>query len=83
MKRNLKIEKKKETRMGIMTEVRNEGINTLNAELNPICHLLAFFESHHIYHVSRIGVKETKEEGRKQRRKRKMKEERKSARRKE
>ena len=31
--------------------------NPLNAELNPICHLLALLESHHILHVSRIRVK--------------------------
>ena len=28
----------------------------LNAELNPICHLLALLEAHHILHVSRIRV---------------------------
>ena len=33
-------------------------INTLNAELNPICHLLALLEAHHILHVSRIRVKQ-------------------------
>jgi len=27
--------------------------NPLNAELNPICPLLALFEDHHILHVSR------------------------------
>jgi len=32
-------------------------INTLNAELNPICHLLALLEAHHILHVGRIRVK--------------------------
>jgi len=31
-------------------------INPLNAELNPICHLLALLEAHHILHVSRIRV---------------------------
>ena len=31
-------------------------INPLNAELNPICHLLALLGAHHILHVSRIGV---------------------------
>ena len=30
--------------------------NPLNSELNPICHLLALFEAHHILHVSRIRV---------------------------
>jgi hypothetical protein len=32
-------------------------INTLNAELIPICHLLALLGAHHILHVSRISVK--------------------------
>jgi hypothetical protein len=30
--------------------------NTLNAKLNPICHLLALLGAHHIFHVSRIRV---------------------------
>ena len=30
--------------------------NPLNAELNPICHLLALLGAHHILHVSRIRV---------------------------
>jgi hypothetical protein len=30
--------------------------NPFNAELNPICHLLAFLGAHHILHVSRIRV---------------------------
>jgi hypothetical protein len=32
-------------------------INPFNAELNPICHLLALLGAHHILHVSRIRVK--------------------------
>jgi len=32
-------------------------INPLNAEINPICHLLALLEDRHILHVSRIRVK--------------------------
>jgi len=32
-------------------------INPLNAELNPICHLLALLGVHHFLHVSRIKVK--------------------------
>jgi len=32
----------------------------LNTELNPICHLLALLGAHHIFHVSRIRVKEHK-----------------------
>jgi hypothetical protein len=31
-------------------------INPLNAELNPICHLLALLGAHLIFHVSRIRV---------------------------
>jgi len=31
--------------------------NPLNSQLNPICHLLALLEAHHILHVSRIRVK--------------------------
>jgi hypothetical protein len=30
----------------------NFMFNTLNAELNPICHLLALLEAHYILHVS-------------------------------
>ena len=32
-------------------------VNHLNAELNPICHLLALLRAHHILHVSRVRVK--------------------------
>jgi len=32
-------------------------LNPLNAELNPICHLLALLGAHLIFHVSRIRVK--------------------------
>jgi hypothetical protein len=31
--------------------------NPLNAELNPICHLLALLGTHHILHVRKMGVK--------------------------
>jgi hypothetical protein len=30
------------------------ALNPLNAELNPICHLLALLGAHHIFRVSRI-----------------------------
>ena len=33
------------------------AFNPLNAELNPICHLLTLLGTHHILHVSRIRVK--------------------------
>jgi len=35
---------------------RGVSFNPLNAELNPICHLLALLGSHHILHISRIRV---------------------------
>ena len=43
-------------------ETRGSGwvlrvFNPLNAELNPICYLLALLGAHHILHVSRIRVK--------------------------
>ena len=31
--------------------------NPLNADLNPICHLLALLGAHHIFHVSGLRVK--------------------------
>jgi hypothetical protein len=31
-------------------------VNPLNAELNPICHLLALVGAHHILRVSRVRV---------------------------
>jgi hypothetical protein len=36
------------------------SINPLNAELNPICHLLALLGAHSILHVSRIRVNSIK-----------------------
>jgi len=35
-------------------------LNPLNAELNPICHLLALLRTHPILHVSRIRVNNTR-----------------------
>ena len=32
------------------------SINPLNAELNPICHLLALLGTHHIFHISVLRV---------------------------
>ena len=37
--------------------IGNTVPNPLNAELNPICHLLALIGAHHILHVSRIRIK--------------------------
>jgi len=36
--------------------MKSGNLNDLNAELNPICHLLALLGAHHILHVSRIMV---------------------------
>ena len=36
-------------------------LNQLNAELNPICHLLALLAAHHISHVSGLRVNEFKQ----------------------
>ena len=35
----------------------NIHLNPLNADLNPVCHLLALLGAHHILHVSNISVK--------------------------
>jgi len=42
---------------GIMCNIIAIYLNPLNAELNPICHLLALLGARHILHVSRIRVK--------------------------
>ena len=39
-----------------------QQINPLNAELNPIYHLLALLGAHHILHISRIRVKSDNDE---------------------
>jgi hypothetical protein len=36
----------------------NLALNSLNAELNPICHFLALLGAHHILYVGRIRVKQ-------------------------
>ena len=36
---------------------RHDEVNPLNAELKPICCLLALLGAHHFLHVSRIRVK--------------------------
>jgi hypothetical protein len=50
-------------KMEVSKNKRNLGsgdkqFNPLNAELNPICHLLALVGAHLILHVSRVRVKE-------------------------
>ena len=39
-----------------MGMVKQGTFNPLNAELNPICHLLALLGAHHFLHVCRIRV---------------------------
>jgi hypothetical protein len=41
----------------VKKNLREIKVNALNAELNPICHLLALLGVHHFLHVSRIRVK--------------------------
>jgi hypothetical protein len=36
---------------------RKKVINPLNAQLNPICHLLVLLGAHHILHISKLRVK--------------------------
>jgi len=36
--------------------VLSVAFNPLNAELNPICHLLSLLGAHHILHIGRIRV---------------------------
>jgi hypothetical protein len=36
---------------------RTSPFNPLNAELNPICHLLSLLGAHHILHIGGIRVK--------------------------
>jgi hypothetical protein len=40
------------------THFKEQKFNPLNAELNPICHLLALLGAHHILHVSMMRIKE-------------------------
>jgi hypothetical protein len=40
-----------------MTSHKSKYLNPLNAELNPICYLLALLGAHHFLHISRIRVK--------------------------
>ena len=44
------------------TENNLQSVNHLNAELNPVCHLLALLGAHHIFHVSGLRVKHLKTE---------------------
>ena len=40
-----------------------KDINSLNAELNPTCHLLALLGARHIFHVSGLRVKSGDQSG--------------------
>jgi hypothetical protein len=41
----------------VSSDLSHNNFNLLNAELNPICHLLALLGAHHIFYVSRSRVK--------------------------
>jgi len=43
--------------MAVVFHRKRVSMNPLNAELNPIGHLLALLGAHHILHVSRVAVK--------------------------
>ena len=47
------------SRMGApcIYDISRLRVNPLNAELNPICHLLALLGAHHILHISGVKVK--------------------------
>jgi hypothetical protein len=44
------------TAFSLSKEYYLESLNSLNTELNPICHLLSLLGAHHIFYVSRIRV---------------------------
>jgi hypothetical protein len=48
---------------GAEAKLWRSSINPLNAELNPVCHLLALLGAHHIQHISGIRVKDSHEVG--------------------
>jgi len=48
-------------KLRVSTQTIFTSINPLNAELNPICHLLALLGAHHNFHVSGLRVKFLKE----------------------
>jgi hypothetical protein len=54
---NLSIVQFRSMKLGIHVYVYIKShLNSLNAELNPICHLLSLLGAHHIFHVSKIRV---------------------------
>ena len=53
----MKINRKVTEVMVCAIDLENIDINPLNAELNPIWHLLALLRAHPILHISRIRVK--------------------------
>jgi len=62
-RRSARISRKDKIRNNIIEQKMNvirsllADINPLNAELNPICHLLALLGAHHFLDASRIKVK--------------------------
>jgi hypothetical protein len=49
--------RKQDFETGYQRMINTLPFNPLNAELNPICHLLALVGAHHIFHVSGLRVK--------------------------
>jgi len=45
-----------ETEGGKSDLAKHATVDPLNTELNPICHLLALYEAHHILHVSKVEI---------------------------
>jgi len=43
--------------VNVHLQANRDHFNPLNAELNPICHLLALLGAHHIFHVSGLRFK--------------------------
>ena len=50
----------REMHQGAGVTICKQKFNPLNAELNPICYLLALLGAHHFLHVSRIRVNHNK-----------------------
>ena len=57
MKEGRKKERKRKEERKKERKKESSLVNPLNAEINPICHLLPLLGAHHILHVSRVRVK--------------------------
>jgi hypothetical protein len=60
-RRKRKKERRKRFKIRIQRNLSSTlGINPLNAELKPICHMLALLGAHPVLHVSRKRVNKTR-----------------------